>query len=384
MKKCLAFLLLAAGARAHPGLLDMMWVQFEPDRVHVAVSVSLREIGVAQGESLDENNLKGMEASVAQHASYVLGHLTLTTEAGKLSGRVIGVTAPPAYHDPEGTFYQYDLEYPLGGLRPQEVTFFQDMLKEWNYAVATAWSVSYVAKVKRLGSAAIGVELLANQKPARWSTGLVSSMGPAPPLAAQRNPGSGVLWDDFRHGFSRILTGGDHLLFVAALVIAAVRFWEMAIAIGAFTCAQTLALALSVFGLLRVPAFVTEPVLLLSIVVIALGGVFGPERSRNSVLLASAFGFGLTHGLGLAGELWSATAGRPVVGTWAALAAFGLGGIAGQQLLVLPLYAALAKSRHALPVQAFSTVRHLGAAAISCGAACCFLVTVQTQFHPSL
>ena len=44
----LALFLLALPARAHPLLQDAMWLVFSPERVRVAVNVSLKEITVAQ------------------------------------------------------------------------------------------------------------------------------------------------------------------------------------------------------------------------------------------------------------------------------------------------------------------------------------------------
>ena len=134
------------------------------------------------------------------------------------------------------------------------------------------------------------------------------------------------------HGVMHILTGYDHLLFVSALVIATLSFWEMVKVIAAFTLAHTITLVLSVFDIFRLPPFIVEPVIALSIVFIALENVLAPNRAHSRLRLAVAFGFGLIHGLGFAGGLREAMAGLPSIGIWIALAAFSTGVEIGHQV----------------------------------------------------
>jgi hypothetical protein len=138
-----------------------------------------------------------------------------------------------------------------------------------------------------------------------------------------------------------ILTGYDHLLFVAALVIGTLNVREMVKVIAAFTLAHTLTLALCVFGLVRLPAIIVEPVIALSIVLTALGNIVHPTRGITRARLALAFGFGLVHGLGFAGGLLSAMEELPRLGVWVALAAFSIGVEIGHQVVVLPIYGIL-------------------------------------------
>lgn len=107
-------------------------------------------------------------------------------------------------------------------------------------------------------------------------------------------------------GFKHILGGWDHLLFILAwlLVITSVR--QIFVLISAFTVAHSITLILAAANILIVPSSVVEPIIALSIAVLALGSVFFPAfesgfqgRAKVSVV----FIFGLVHGLGFAGLL---------------------------------------------------------------------------------
>ncbi len=143
-------------------------------------------------------------------------------------------------------------------------------------------------------------------------------------------------------------------------------FGEMVKVIAAFTLAHTLTLALCVFGVVRIPPFVVEPVIALSIVLVALENCFWPRRARSRVRLAVAFGFGLVHGLGFAGGLLDVMAGLPTTGIWIALIAFSLGVEIGHQIVVLPLFGLLAAGRRQLDPGFHAKVLRYGSAAISC------------------
>lgn len=182
------------------------------------------------------------------------------------------------------------------------------------------------------------------------------------------------------HGVMHILTGWDHLLFVSALVIATMSFWEMVKVIAAFTLAHTLTLALCVFGIFRLPAFIVEPVIALSIVFVALENVLRPKRVHSRLRLAVAIGFGLIHGLGFARGLLEAMAGLPSVGIWIALAAFSIGVEVGHQVVVLPVFGVLTLSRRMFPEGFQPALLRYGSTAISCCGAYYLAVALHEQF----
>lgn len=377
---CTVLLSCAFEAKAHPNLQNAMWVQFEPSLVRAAVNVSLKEISVAQGLALNESSVSDIAAldrAAERHRDYVLTHLTLSVGTQILAGKITKVTPPTVVSDPEQTFFQYELEYAVSGPPPEEVRFSQAMLKEWPYAAGIAWDVSYVVRAKRSDSSAVTSWLLRNQEPSTILTGWTKAGQPA--AESTRTEVGRTFREYLWHGIMHILTGYDHLLFVSALVIATLSFWEMVKVIAAFTLAHTLTLALSVFAIFRLPPSIVEPTIALSIVLVALENVFRPQRAHSRMRLAVAFGFGLVHGLGFAGGLLDAMAGLPSIGIWIALAAFSLGVEIGHQVVVLPLFSVLSLSRRNLPTGFHPVTLRYGSAAISCGGAYYLVAALHAQ-----
>jgi hypothetical protein len=99
-------------------------------------------------------------------------------------------------------------------------------------------------------------------------------------------------------GFTHILDGTDHLLFLLCLVIPLRRLRPLAVAVSAFTVAHSFTLVASAYdlapGALWFPPLV-ETLIAVSIVWLALENIAGARRSHRWV---AAFGFGLIHGFG--------------------------------------------------------------------------------------
>jgi hydrogenase/urease accessory protein HupE len=152
-----------------------------------------------------------------------------------------------------------------------------------------------------------------------------------------------------RHGVVHILSGYDHLLFIAALALAVATLWDLVKVISAFTLAHSITLALSVLNIVRLPSSVVEPMIAASIVFVALQNVIFPEKSRGAGRLLVAFFFGLFHGLGFAGGLLSAMEGMAGFAVGLAILAFSLGVEAGHQIIVLPIFGALKILRRTAP-----------------------------------
>src|SRR6185369_9153408 len=147
------------------------------------------------------------------------------------------------------------------------------------------WEATYLVRAREGERALIENVLLTSKAP------LV--------ISAKSHPSRWRTFSDYvRHGINHILTGYDHLLFIAALALAVRRFWELFKIIAAFTLAHTITLTLSVLDLVRLPAHLVEPMIALSIVFVALENLFWPDRTHGGTRLAVAFFFGLFHGLG--------------------------------------------------------------------------------------
>ncbi|WP_326561730.1 HupE/UreJ family protein [Micromonospora sp. NBC_01796] len=132
-------------------------------------------------------------------------------------------------------------------------------------------------------------------------------------------------------GAEHLLTGIDHILFLVALIAGSRRLREIVLAATSFTLAHSVTFMLAALGLVDVPGSVVEPVIALSIAVVAGWHLWGIWRRgdhatdletagrghfsldrRGWIRLGVVFCFGLVHGLGFAGalginEAWSWT-----------------------------------------------------------------------------
>ena len=103
-------------------------------------------------------------------------------------------------------------------------------------------------------------------------------------------------------GFTHILPKGmDHILFVVGLFFFSVLLRPLLFQVTAFTIAHSLTLGLSLLGVFSLPSRVVEPLIALSIVVVAIENIFFRKMRPSRFLIV--FGFGLIHGLGFAGVL---------------------------------------------------------------------------------
>lgn len=139
-------------------------------------------------------------------------------------------------------------------------------------------------------------------------------------------------------GFRHILPDGlDHILFVLGLVLLSTRPGALLAQVTAFTAAHSITLGLSLYGVVRLPAAIVDPLIALSIAVVAV------ENLRTSQLRASrifvVFGFGLVHGLGFAAALNDL--GLPRRDFFKALLGFNVGVEFGQIAVVAFVYPTL-------------------------------------------
>ncbi|MFF0257155.1 HupE/UreJ family protein [Micromonospora zamorensis] len=135
----------------------------------------------------------------------------------------------------------------------------------------------------------------------------------------------------FLLGAEHLLSGIDHILFLLALIAGSRRLREIVLAATSFTLAHSVTFMLAALGLVEVPATIVEPVIALSIAVVAGWHLWGIWRRgahaadletagdghlsldrAGWIRLGVVFCFGLVHGLGFAGalgidEAWSWT-----------------------------------------------------------------------------
>ncbi|MDQ0894518.1 HupE/UreJ family protein [Agromyces ramosus] len=118
-------------------------------------------------------------------------------------------------------------------------------------------------------------------------------------------------------GAEHLLFGIDHILFLLALIVGSRRLRDVVLAATSFTVAHSVTFILAALGIVSAPAAIVEPIIALSIAVVAMWYLWRirhdrrthePERPGRFGLtradwgrLAVVFGFGLMHGLGFAG-----------------------------------------------------------------------------------
>jgi hydrogenase/urease accessory protein HupE len=365
-------LLFAAGvASAHPAINNSMEVIVHADRVALRAKISLPQIDIAHpidesaaGGAIDAAKLK---TAVDAHGPYLISHLHVMADDAPLQGRVLSATPPGG----EVTWARidqleavYEIEYALPKSRPATVRVAQDLIKEFS-RLGQPWVVMFVVQARLAHETELTQLLLTRDEPVEiactWD-GAVATTTTTPTTSSSSSSASGstapaerrlaeasnpvktrsttftVARQFTTHGFEHIITGYDHLLFVAALVLAATRLWDLVKVVTAFAVAHTLTLTLSVLDLVRLPSSVVEPIIAASIVFVAMQNVAFPRQSRGAARLAVAFAFGLFHGLGFAGGLLEAMEGMPAINLAVALLAFTLGVELAHQALIVPLY----------------------------------------------
>lgn len=172
-------------------------------------------------------------------------------------------------------------------------------------------------------------------------------------------------WEFFKLGAEHLLLGLDHILFLLALIAGSRRLREIVLAATTFTIAHSVTFVLAALGLVDVPSEIVEPIIALSIAVVAGWYLWRLWRRGSGALdidsgeghlsldragwtrLAVVFCFGLVHGLGFAGALgidaaWSWTL------LWSLLV-FNIGIEFVQLSIIVLVFPLLALLRHRAP-----------------------------------
>jgi hypothetical protein len=118
----------------------------------------------------------------------------------------------------------------------------------------------------------------------------------------ERAPVNDVVWYYFKLGISHIVPDGfDHILFVISLCLLNTKIKTILWQASAFTVAHTITLALSMKGIIQLPADIVEPLIALSIMFVAIENILMSELKAWRI--AIVFMFGLVHGMGFARAL---------------------------------------------------------------------------------
>ena len=176
-----------------------------------------------------------------------------------------------------------------------------------------------------------------------------------------------------REGILHIFTGYDHVAFIVTLILAVKSWRELALIVTSFTAAHSVTLALATLGLVTLPARYVEPLIALSVLIVAVDTIARPLAKAR---MAMAFGFGLVHGLGLSNVLRDlGLSGRELV---PALLGFNVGVEIGQLAIVGPMFFLVLRLRRS--ETAFARSRTILCAAVAVAAAIWFVVRIRAAF----
>jgi hydrogenase/urease accessory protein HupE len=131
-------------------------------------------------------------------------------------------------------------------------------------------------------------------------------------------------------GVNHILNGPQHLLFLFGLLLLGGTVRQLALVVGAFTVAHSLALLLAGLNLVTPPPRVIEPAIALSVVYVGTDNLL--VQGGRDLRAWIALGFGLIHGFGFANVLRAMDLPSRAVG-WSVFS-FSLGIEIGQVLIV--------------------------------------------------
>lgn len=219
------------------------------------------------------------------------------------------------------------------------------LVRRWRVDCGPAGLVGQDLGVDGLAAARIDALVRVELADGRVVRGLVRAAAPVFTVPAREAP-----WAIARAyagiGVAHILTGFDHLLFVAGLLLLARTPRRLVETVTAFTVGHSLTLTLAVLDLVRLPPAPVELAIALSIFWLAVELAREPGArptlgQRRPDLIAGLFG--LLHGLGFAGALRAV--GLPSGDVPLALFAFNAGIELGQLAFVAACLALAAAAR---------------------------------------
>jgi hypothetical protein len=320
---------------AHPVAQGAMEIHVAPDHIRLVARVSSEEAFVAHalGKTTEATSLQDVWQ---RHGNYLLKHIHVLADERSLRGQVGNVTPPASAAASDHITYDFLFELAPDQLRPRSITLKQNVLNEFSFAPGNPWEATYIVKVVQESRLVREGILFTSREPISITCNWAHSAN----LTGLRTKTT-MAWAFVRHGIHHILSGYDHLLFIAGLVLAVVTLWDLVKVVTAFTLAHTLTLTLAVLDVVRFSSRIVEPIIAASIVFVAIQNLVFPSYARGPLRLAIAFGFGLFHGLGFAGGLLSAMEGMQTAAVATAIIAFSLGVELGHQVVALPLFAAI-------------------------------------------
>lgn len=261
------------------------------------------ELGQAGGEA--QSNVDYVAQAAALDASsdsvleYLNGHLRVTAEGQPCTATLDGPITNETFNDQPYVRFAVDYRCPEGA-DSHEV--FSELFPSSEGYVSDAKTLVTFDLDLNSGTAILDAEQRSFSTHQSWPT---------------------WFWSWFRVGAEHLIEGPDHILFLLALIVGSRRLREVVLTATTFTIAHSVTFILAALGVVDVPGDVVEPIIALSIAVVAgwylwRGWRLGPRAAAQLEVagashlrldragwgrLAVVFCFGLVHGLGFAGAL---------------------------------------------------------------------------------
>jgi hydrogenase/urease accessory protein HupE len=148
-------------------------------------------------------------------------------------------------------------------------------------------------------------------------------------------------------GVHHIMIGPDHILFLVGLLLLGGSLRRLVLIVTSFTIGHSITLSLAALDIVNPPAWLIEPAIALSIVVVGADNLLQRKEQGRDLRAWVAGAFGLIHGFGFANVLREFGLPQEALG-WS-LFSFNVGVELGQLAIVLVVAAALALIRRRWP-----------------------------------
>jgi HupE / UreJ protein len=183
----------------------------------------------------------------------------------------------------------------------------QTLMRRWNITASTTMLEGQQLTVRGLERTLTDVLVTVHWRGGDISTTLLKPL--ANSMSLTPTSGSGAASATYlRLGFTHIMGGYDHLLYLLGLMLLVPGLRSLVAVITAFTLAHSLTLALSVTGWVQIATAPVEALIALSVLFVAVEirhGQNGRQHFTHRYPWVIAFLFGLLHGLGFAAALRS-------------------------------------------------------------------------------
>jgi len=325
---------------AHPTHAGTLISHIKPDegRVEVLLSIIHDDLGRTLRLDTDGNNIVDtaeLQAGEARILDYLDQHLALSADGApctRQERKLVQIETGDALAKLH-TYFDYTCPQPITSVSYTLTALFEDDGGYRHYGrVQVGERITPASFNREFPTTTIEVAPRPAAAAASTDSAATTPPEPAPTTASTGQTMLFYTWEGILH----ILSGFDHVLFVICLLLVARHFKGLAGVITSFTVGHSVTLILSALDVVTVSPHITEPLIALSIIYVAVEDVLKPqEEPRYRFLITAAFG--LIHGFGFSYVLRD-DVGLPTDALLPALLSFNVGVELGQLAIVAACY----------------------------------------------